>query len=305
MKPEAFNTPQFDRAPEQARHRQTLLIAGASGLIGTAFTEAARTQGHTVRHLVRRNPQHEHEYRWDPNAHAIDATAVQGVDTIVNLSGASISKMPWTKRYKAELRSSRLNATDTLVTAMRDTDAPPKRLLSGSAIGVYGDGFLATLCDEWEQAARAAESRTEVTLLRTGLVLSDKGGILPVVSRIAKLGAAGRLGDGTQRWSWISLDDYVAAVLHLIQSPLSGPVNMTAPNYTTAAQFMRTLAEVLHRPYLLPAPRFALRTLLGEAAEELLLADQPALPTQLLADGFVFRDIDLRATLQRLLTSGS
>lgn len=301
MKPEAFNTPQFERAPEHARWRQTLLIAGASGLIGTALTEVARTHGHTVRHLVRREPQRDDEYQWDPNTHSIDSNALRGVHAVVNLSGASLSRLPWTTRYKAELQSSRLNATETLAQAIKQTDMAPHRFLSASAIGVYGDGFLATLCDDWEQAARVAEPHTRVTLLRTGLVLSAAGGMLPVVKRIAKLGAAGKLGSGTQRWSWISIDDYVAAVLHLIQSPLTGPVNMTAPSYTTAADFMRTLAEVLHRPYLLPAPRFALRTLLGEAADELLLADQPALPTQLLADGFTFRDTNLRLTLERLL----
>lgn len=301
MKPEAFNTPQVRRG-DDSNEPQTLLIAGASGLIGSALTEAARAQGHTVRHLVRRAAQAAHEFTWNPADGTIDMDALQGVHVVVNLSGASISKMPWSARYKHELRASRLNATDTLANAILDADVPPRSFLSGSAIGVYGDGFLAKLCDDWEQAARAAQTRTRVVLLRTALVLSPKGGMLPVVQRIAKLGGAGRLGVGSQHWSWISIDDYVAALLHLMHSELAGPVNMTSPKSVTAAEFMRTLASVLHRPYLIPAPEFALRTLLGEAAEELLLADQAAVPTQLMSEGFVFHDTDLRATLKRLLS---
>lgn len=311
MKPEAFHQP--SRLPQSAQ--QTILIAGASGLIGSAFTRVAVAHGHSVRHLVRRQPRTGAEFEWNPAEHGIDSKALNGVDTVLNLSGASISKMPWSASYKTALLSSRLDATRTLVSAINDMDAPPTRLLSGSAVGIYGDhpdvktlterdsgtGFLAELCQAWESAAEQVSERTAVTLLRTGLVLSAEGGMLPVVARIAKLGGAGKLGNGRQIWPWISIDDYCRALLHLVQSQLVGPVNLAAPSATSAAQFMRTLASVLHRPYLLPAPGFALRAVLGGAANELLLSNQPATPEKLEADGFRFEDTDLRAVLERLL----
>lgn len=311
MKPEAFHHP--SKLPSSAR--QTILVAGASGLIGSAFTRAAEARGHTVRHLVRRAPKRSAEFEWNPTAHVINPDSLEGVDAVLNLSGASISKMPWTKTYRAELIASRLDSTNTLVAAINAMDAPPTRLLSGSAVGIYGDhpevetltesdsgsGFLAQLCEAWESAARAVTTPTRVTLLRTGLVLSADGGMLPVVARIAKLGGAGRLGNGRQVWPWIGIDDYSHALLHLLQSQLEGPVNMVAPANTSAAEFMRTLASVLKRPYLLPAPSFALRALLGEAAHELLLSNQPAQPTRLEADGFHFADTQLRPLLERLL----
>lgn len=312
MKPDAFHQPELPS-------RVTILIAGASGLIGTAFTHRARAVGHTIRHLVRRPAQSANEFSWDPVGRVIDSAALDGVDVVINLSGASISKMPWTKRYRGTLRESRLAATATLVDAIQAAPSPPSLLLSGSGVGVYGSvpasvttvtedspvgtGFLAELCADWEAAARRAEDHTSVTLLRTGLVLSPGGGMLPVVSRIAKLGGAGPLGNGRQQWPWISIDDYCAALLTLIEQPESGPVNLTAPQSASAAEFMRTLARVVHRPYLLPAPRFALRMALGTAADELLLANQPVRPTRLIERGFSFSDVELEATLKRLLSS--
>lgn len=311
MKPDAFPKPSL----RPSQQRKVLVIAGASGLIGSALTPLAEAQGHTVRHLVRHTPRGNHEFEWNPSAHHIEADALVDADVVVNLSGASISKMPWTARYKRELLQSRLDATETLVHAMNAMDAPPGRFLSGSAVGIYGNasgdtpltedshgtGFLADLCEEWENAALKVRPETAVTLLRTGLVLSNRGGMLPVVARIARLGGAGKLGNGRQHWPWISIDDYCTALLHMLQSGLSGPVNLTAPVKTTAAEFMRTLAEVLHRPYLLPAPAFALKAVLGDAGRDLLLANQPVSPAKLQDDGFTFRDTNLRALLERLL----
>lgn len=316
MKPEAFAQPN-----RQPSHSKTLLISGASGLIGTAVTAAARKKGHEVRHLVRRSPAAAHEFSFAPERGEVDERAFEGVDAVINLSGASISKMPWTTRYKELLVRSRLDATNTIVAAINRMDVPPAQLLSGSAVGIYGShssdapldesasgtGFLADLCRQWEDAALAAEPKTSVTLLRTGLVLSATGGMLPVVSRITKLGGAGRLGSGRQHWPWISLSDYTAALLYLTglesrnPSVVRGPVNLCVPEATTEAEFMRTLATVLHRPYLLPAPAFALKLLLGDAANELLLANQPAVPKRLLNAGFRFTDVNLRGFLQREL----
>lgn len=312
MKPEAFPKPSL--LPEA--QRKVIVIAGASGLIGSAFTPTAEAQGHTVRHLVRRAPKSSTEFEWDPSARHLDPDALVDADVVINFSGASISKMPWTASYKRELLQSRLDATNTLVGAINEMDAPPSRLLSGSAVGIYGDapddvpltedahgsGFLAGVCAEWEAAAEGVRPETSLTLLRTGLVLSDRGGMLPVVARITKLGGAGKLGNGRQHWPWISIDDYCRALLHLLHSELDGPVNLAGPVSTTAAEFMQTLAAVLHRPYLLPAPAFALRALLGDAARELLLANQPVSPAKLERDGFTFADTNLRALLERLLT---
>lgn len=316
MKPEAFAQPNLEPS-----HSKTLLISGASGLIGTAFTAAARKKGHEVRHLVRRSPAAAYEFSFAPERGEVDGRAFEGVDAVINLSGASISKMPWTRRYKELLVRSRLDATNTIVAAINRMDVPPAQLLSGSAVGIYGNhssdapldesangtGFLADLCRQWEDAALAAEPTTSVTLLRTGLVLSASGGMLPVVSRITKLGGAGRLGSGRQHWPWISLGDYTAALMHLAglesrsSSAIPGPVNLCVPEAATEEEFMRTLASVLHRPYLLPAPAFALKLLLGDAANELLLANQPAVPKRLLNAGFRFTDVNLRGLLQREL----
>lgn len=296
---------------------RVILIAGASGLIGTAFTSLARASGHTVRHLVRRPAGSSSEVSWDPATHVLNPAALDGVDVVINLSGASISRMPWTKKYQSKLKQSRLDATDTLVSTINAATTPPAQFLSGSGVGVYGSvaedvtsvtestppgsGVLAELCRAWEAAAQRAEQQTRVTLLRTGLVLSSAGGMLPVVTRIAKLGGAGRLGSGRQHWPWISIDDYCKALLSLVETPQSGPVNLTTPHSASAADFMRTLARVVHRPYLLPAPAFALRLALGAAADELLLANQPVRPARLLDAGFEFSDTSLEATLRRLL----
>lgn len=311
MKPAAFAAPKLLPAAQ----RRTIVIAGASGLIGSAFSERARQLGHTVRSLVRRAPSADSEFEWHPETGHIDAAALQGADVVLNLSGASISKMPWTRQYREVLTTSRLAATNTLVQAINDADAPPAILLSGSAVGIYGSspsntpltesasgtGFLAQLCAQWEAAAANVRPETTLTLLRTSLVLSGSGGMLPVVARLTRLGAAGPLGNGKQHWPWISIDDYVAALLRLIAQPVSGPVNMASPTLTTAAEFMRTLAHVLHRPYALPAPAFALRLALGQAAENLLLANQPVSVDKLANAGFTAHDTDLEATLARLL----
>lgn len=314
MKPDAFAKPSM--LPSE--QRKLIVIAGASGLIGSALTPQLELQGHTVRHLVRRAPRASREFEWNPSERHLDSDALIDADVVINLSGASISKMPWTARYKRELTQSRLDATHTLVRAIHAMDTPPSQFLSGSAVGIYGSptadtrltegspsgaGFLAELCVAWEAAALEVQPPTRVVLLRTGLVLSGDGGMLPVVSKITRLGGAGKLGNGRQIWPWVSVHDYVAAVLHILQSSLTGPVNLSAPTSTTAAQFMRTLANVLHRPYLLPAPAFALTTLLGDAARELLLANQPVQPQKLIQDGFVFRDTELRSVLERLLAS--
>ncbi|TQM63156.1 TIGR01777 family oxidoreductase [Klugiella xanthotipulae] len=293
---------------------RTLLISGSSGLIGRALAVRAQSEGYRVRTLVRRAAHNTSEFRWDPVAGLLDTAALRGVDAVVNLSGAPLNKLPWTGRYKKEIRQSRLDATGTLVQTMGRMDTPPATLLNASAVGYYGHrpgeklmtspargtGFLADVCAEWEAAAQAAPPGVRVVTLRTGIVLSRTGGVLPLLERIARFGLAGPLGPGTQHWPWISLRDHVGAQLHLLRADVSGPVNLVGPEQVTAAQIVRAVATAVHRPYWLPAPRFALVGLLGDAARELLLSDQHVQARRLLESGYTFHDPSMTTLISGL-----
>ncbi|WGD38262.1 TIGR01777 family oxidoreductase [Lysinibacter sp. HNR] len=303
-----------DAAQNDGVKPKTILIAGASGLIGNELTQRATAEGYHVRHLVRRDPAHPHEYHWDPSSGLIDDRALHDADVLVNLSGASLSKLPWGANYKKKIYYSRIDSTNTLVQALRRSDAPPRVFLSASAVGYYGNrpheeltdssahgtGFLADVCVDWEAAAYAAPSHVRVITLRTGVVLSRTGGVLPLLRRIALLGGAGPLGSGAQYWPWISLRDHVAAQLHLVTSELSGPVDLVGTEQTQASELMRAVAHAVKRPYWLPAPRFALVALLGDAARELLLSDQRVRPQRLLDSGYTFQDPKLAPLLTEL-----
>ncbi|WP_087130154.1 TIGR01777 family oxidoreductase [Microbacterium esteraromaticum] len=279
-----------------------IVLTGGSGLIGTALHDSLDSDGHHLIQLVRRTPQHPHEVAWDPGA-VLSPDVLAGADAVVNLNGASIGRLPWTPRYRRTLRESRLHATRTLATAIRTlgTDAPS--FISGSAVGYYGDRpgedltetssagdtFLAELCVEWEEGAHAAGENARVALLRTAPVLHPQGVLKPMIA-LTRLGLGGRLGPGTQVWPWISLDDEVRAIRHIIDSDLSGPVNLSAPTPATATQIGRALAARLRRPFLVPAPSWALRLGLSrDAADSLLLSDAHVEPRALLADGFEFQ----------------
>ncbi len=294
---------------------RTLLVSGASGLIGTALLEAAHTAGHTVRTLVRREPRSQGEFRWDPAAGLLDPAVFNGVDAVVNLSGSSISSLPWTAAKRREILASRVAATSTITRALHEAAAdlsPGFTLLNASGVGVYGSrpgeqltetsesgsGFLAGVCREWEARATDVPDGVRVVLLRTGLVLSPNGGVLPLMTRIARWGLAGPLGSGRQHWPCISLTDHVAAQLHLLTAGVRGPVNLAAPTSPTAGEVMRAIAAAAHRPYLLPAPAFALIALLGDAARELLLIDQAVQPVALTESGFTFRAPDVHTMLR-------
>ncbi|MFC4223220.1 TIGR01777 family oxidoreductase [Lysinibacter cavernae] len=290
----------------------TILITGASGLIGTALAARATADGHHVRRLVRRVPSAANEFRWDPSTGLIDSSALIDVDVVVNLAGAPLNRLPWTPAYKKKIRQSRLDATNTVVEAMRGMQTPPAVLLNASAVGYYGHrpgeklvtspargtGFLADVCVAWEAAAQRAPEGVRVVTLRTGIVLSRTGGVLPLLERIAKVGLAGPLGSGTQHWPWISLRDHVGAQMHLMTADVSGPINIVGPEQVTAAKLITTVAHAVHRPYWLPAPRFALIALLGDAARELLLSDQNVYPRRLLDAGYEFHD----ARMEQLVT---
>ncbi|WP_127793139.1 TIGR01777 family oxidoreductase [Agromyces sp. LHK192] len=293
-----------------------ILVAGASGFIGSTLVARLGDAGHEVVRLVRRRAESADEAAWSPAAGIIDFTVMDRVDAVVNLSGASLAHLPWTKRYRAEILSSRITATRTLADAMRKARRPPAVFLSASAVGVYGDrpaetltesspagaGFLADVVERWERAASLAPDETRTVTFRSGVVLGD-GGAMKRIRTLTRFGVAGRLGTGGQHWPWISHHDEVRAIEHLLDaSSLSGPVNLAGPTPATADRIMSHLAEKMRRPYAVPAPEKLLEFALGTAADELLLASQKVRPDRLLADGFRFDDETCEDAIDRMLS---
>ena len=293
-----------------------VIISGASGLIGSALSTALRGGGHDVVHLVRR-PASAGEIQWDPAAGVLAADALDGADAVVHLAGAGIGDHRWTDEYKRELIDSRVKSTTLLATTIAASSNRPPVLLSGSAIGYYGEsdgrdldeqspagtGFLANLCVQWEAATAPAEAvGTRVAHLRTGIVLTPKGGALKKMLPLFKLFLGGRFGKGTQWQSWVSLDDEVGAIIHLLTADVRGAVNLTAPNPVTNSAFTTALGRVLHRPTILPVPSFGPKLLLGgELANALLFTGQKVLPKVLQATGYPFRHAQLEEALTDLL----
>lgn len=281
-----------------------VLIAGSSGLLGTALTARLRKRGDEVYRLVRRTADADDERSWDPVAGTLEAAAVSGFDAVVNLAGAGIGDKRWSDEHKSLLRSSRIDSTRLLAATLAGSAAPPGVLVSGSAIGFYGergdeeldegspggDTFLARLANDWEAAAVSAEQvGIRVAHLRTGIVLSTKGGALAKLVTPFKLGVGGRIGDGRSWWSWIAIEDHLAAIEAIIDGDLAGPVNLTAPNSVRSAEFTDALGNALRRPTLIPTPRFALNVLLGsELAAALLFTSSRVMPRALLDSGFSF-----------------
>ncbi|MFH8605903.1 TIGR01777 family oxidoreductase [Streptomyces sp. NPDC018029] len=278
-------------------------VTGASGLIGTALTRSLTADGHDVVRLVRRAPRGKDEVRWDPQEGFVDKAGLAGCTAVVNLAGAGIGDHRWTAAYKRELRDSRVLGTGTLAAAVASLDEPPRVFVNASAIGYYGDtgsravdesapagrGFLPSLCVEWEAAAAAAqEAGIRTVFARNGLVVGRGGGAWGRLFPLFKAGLGGRLGDGRQYWSHISLHDEVAALRHLIDTEtLSGPFNLTAPEPRTNREVTAAMGRVLRRPTLFTAPAPALRVVLGEMAGD-VLGSQRVLPTRLLESGFTF-----------------
>ena len=294
-----------------------IVIAGASGFIGTELVAQLLAAGHTVIRLVRRAPQSADERSWDPASGQLDSTIMDEADAVVNLSGASLTRLPWTRPYKRIILQSRLAATSTLTDAIIRSRNPPEVFVSGSAVGFYGDrpgeilsersamgtGFLGQVVDAWEHAAAPANAVSRVVNPRTGVVIGNSGALKPLML-LTRLGLAGPLGDGTQYWPWISLHDEAAAIVHLVTaSSLRGAVNLSGPNPTTSGDITRMLATELGRPYWLSAPKWAIRAALATAGTELLLADQNVSSELLSADGFQFRHPTaiqaIRATLSQ------
>lgn len=286
-----------------------ITIAGASGLLGRATAAHLRATGHEVLALVRREASGPDERRWDPDSGRIAAPGLADVDAVINFSGAGIADARWSVERKAELRSSRLNSTTTLAAAL-EPGGRCRRLLNGSAIGFYGDtgetmvdegtpqgaGFLAQLVADWERAAHAAPVPT--AYLRTGQVLTTEGGFLGKQRLPFQLGLGGRLGSGRQFLSWIHVDDYTRAIAQLLDSTLTGPVNLCGPNPVTNARFTAAFAHALNRPALIPIPLPALRLMFGsEMVDEALLSGTRVQPRRLLDDGFEFDHPELDEAL--------
>jgi hypothetical protein len=289
-------------------------ITGASGLIGSALTRRLRERGDEVVAFVRRHPE-QGEIGWDPEGGVLDPAPVRELDAVVNLAGAGIGDHRWSDEYKRHIYDSRVQGTTAIAKAMAAGDGP-RVLLNASAVGYYGNGeqpvdenappgddFLAGVVAAWEAATAPAEQAgARVVRMRTGIVLSADGGALKPMLPIFKLGVGGRFGNGRQWMSWISIEDEVAAIEHLLSSDVHGAVNLTAPNPCRNADFAKTLASVLGRPSIVRVPEFAPKLLLGaERADALLFGGQRVLPAVLIGDGYVFSHAELEQALRAVL----
>jgi uncharacterized protein len=303
-----------------ATHTRSVIVAvtGSTGFIGSVLVDRLRQEGHDVRRVVRRAPASPDELRWDPEAGSIDTAGLVGVEAAVHLAGEGIADRRWTDEQKRKILESRTRGTDTLAVALASLDPRPSVLISGSAMGYYGDrgdevltessskgsGFLADVVDAWERATSpASDAGIRTAHLRSTLVLSATGGALGKMLPLFRFGVGGRIGSGKQWWPWITVDDEVGAIVHLLTADVEGPVNLGSPEPVTNAEFTQALGRAVHRPTLLPTPKFGPAALLGgELAEELLYTSHRVVPERLLGSGYAFRDTDLDDTLARLLT---
>ena len=294
-------------------------ISGASGFIGNALARELASAGHEVHRFTRPGrTARPGDISWDPDAGTLDSAALASADVVVHLAGEPVAQR-WSASVKRDIRDSRVHGTQLIATALASlarTHPGPRVLLSGSAVGIYGDrgtelldeqstlgtDFLATVGAEWEAAAQPAhDAGVRVAFLRTGFVLDQSGGALERMLPPFRLGAGGRLGSGAQYVSWISLHDVVRAIRHLMEHDVSGPVNIVGPDAVTNEVFSHALGHALSRPALIPVPEFALSLAFGEMARGVLLASQRVRPSVLAANGFTFDDATLEGALQRAL----
>lgn len=297
-----------------ARDELRILISGASGFIGRELVAQLEADGHTVLRLVRAKPKSPAELQWDPARGQLDGSVMETVDAVINLSGASTGRLPWTAGYKREILDSRVSATRTLATAIAAAKNPPAVFLSGSAVGYYGDrpgevlteqsskgtGYFPDVVETWEAEALKVPSKTRVALIRTGVVVGRGGAFTPLLA-LTRIGLGSRFGSGTQNWPWIALRDEAAAIRHLLTSKLSGPVNLAGPTAATSGQITAYLAKRMHRPYLFRIPAGLLRLMLRDAAQELLLGSQNMSSARLVADGFEFEHTTVETAIDALV----
>ena len=293
-----------------------IAVTGSHGLVGTAMISAMTKVEHQVTRLVR-GQTGVGSVVWDPTAESFDSSVLQGVDAVVHLAGENIASSRWTSQVKERIRRSRIQGTRLLAEGLAAMPNPPRVFISASAIGYYGDcgdelldenspsgdGFLADTALQWEAATQpASDAGIRVVRMRIGVILSPQGGALAKMLLPFKLGAGGRVGNGRQWWSWIALDDVVGAVLHLLSNDaISGPVNVVSPNPVSNSVFTKILGRELKRPTIFPMPAVVARIVLGEMANELLLASTRVQPERLLETGYQFQQPELSAALQCLL----
>lgn len=296
--------------------RSRIAVTGASGLIGSALVRSLTADGHEVVRLVRRATRGADEVCWDPEGEYVDAAALDGCDAVVNLAGAGVGDHRWTDAYKKTVRDSRVLGTAALAEAVAALDRPPRVWVNGSAIGFYGetgdravdedappgDGFLPSLCVEWEEAtAPVQEAGVRTVFARTGLVVAKDGGAWAKLFPLFKAGVGGRFGDGRQYWSFVALHDEVAAIRHLIDTEgLSGPFNLTAPNPLTNREITAAMGRVMRRPSLFTVPAPALKLVLGEMSGD-VLGSQRVLPKRLLESGFTFAFPEIEGAIRAAL----
>lgn len=297
-----------------------IAITGSSGLVGSALTQTLSKNGHSILRFVRKKEDlSDDTILWDTTKGIENPEKLNGVDVVINLAGENIATGRWTEEKKKRILESRVKGTETLCNALNTLDNPPKLLINASAIGYYGnqgdcivneegpsgEGFLAKVCREWEKATESAEKKgIRVVKLRTGVVLSKKGGALAKMLLPFKLGLGGVIGSGKQWMSWIALEDLVGIVQHVIEDEaIRGPVNAVTPKAVTNYEFTKTLGKVLNRPTIFPLPAFVAKFLLGEMADEMLLSSTRVNPAVLSMTGYSFLYPDLEGAFEHILKS--
>jgi len=301
----------FNHIEKTMRRKVKVAITGASGLIGSALVAELEGRGDQVIRIGR-TARREGDVTWDPIEGTLDPKEIEGVEAVVHLAGETIEGR-WTQKKKKKILESRVKGTQLLTRTLHRLDTPPKVLVSSSAVGFYGNrgdeiltessspgtGFLAEVCQEWEAAA-VVPSETRLAFARTGIVFTPSGGALQKLLIPIRLCFGGPLGKGNQWWPWITLTDEVRAFQHIVDSQIEGPVNLVSPQPLQNKELTKQIAKALKRPAFFPAPSFALRTLLGEMADGLLLSSQRILPEVLEASGFQFDSPDLESALNAL-----
>ena len=293
-----------------------ILVAGASGLVGSALIPSLESDGAEINRLVRSSPK-ANEIEWHPNHGGIDATRLEGFDAIINLAGENIAEGRWTDEKKRKIRDSRVDGTHLLSEAIAKLATKPRVFLCASATGFYGDrddeildetsdsggGFLANVCRDWEGATEpAAKAGVRVVNLRFGPILAHEGGMLGKMLTPFKMGMGGKVGSGKQYMSWVAIDDVIGAIkLALADESIHGPLNVVSPNPVTNEEFTKTLGEVLSRPTVMSIPAFAARLAFGEMADEMLLVSQRVAPKKLNDAGYQFKHPELESALRHYL----